>query len=117
MRFYEIKEVTTEGDPQPLSYARMMEAVLTVDMKLATDQFLRLSALFQRVKAASAGDVLPVDDEDYKLVQQKLEAYMGNVRGAALTVPAFADFIKSVKDMPTKDPKSPVKLVEPKKED
>ncbi len=110
MHYYEIKEIAGEGEGQGLNYGKMLEQVLTVDSKVTTDQFMRLSAIYQKVKEVKVGDALEIEDQDFKLIQDKLEAYMGNVRGVALAVPAFSEFIKSIKEMPTKNPK--LKLVE-----
>lgn len=101
MRYYEVKEPIKSGNFE-FDYIEAIKNIICTNIAISPEIFIRLTKLFSRAADLKVGDVLEIEDQDFSVLVQKLNAWVGNFTGAALQYPALAEFIESFQKMPNK---------------
>lgn len=108
MRYYEYKPTVIakdqSGKEMTLDYKQFFMSVLTADSKITSEQFLRLSALYQRAKDLKENEFLELEDQDYVVVVTKFNDWVLTLKGFTIGMPEVGDFINYIKDLPKQKP-------------
>lgn len=90
------------GASVTINYKDIFKAVLVANASLDEDQLIRASYLFSKIKDANEGDVIEIEDQDYPVILTKLKAFTKTLTGQAVACEAMSEFVKYIKDLPTK---------------
>lgn len=121
MHYFEIKheqdQKNSDGTIIPgdkLGFKKLFDWMIDVPGDLNTYQFMRLSKVYNKVSQLKDGDFLELEDADYEIVKLKLGYFVSAIsksQGSLLKNLIMQDFVTSIQEMPTDDPRK--KVVEP----